>query len=370
MRFVRGRDHTSPGCHAILAHILRLLFLPVSGHRGSGEFARALAIASEAKRRFPQAEIHFVLSREAPYTANVPFAKTVLPYSATFHPKEVAQLMREFRPDLAIFDNAGRTSQLRAARAVGAKIVFVSSRERQRRRAFRIRWMRLIDEHWIAWPERVAGPLTRFERLKLAMLGRPRVRYFDTLLPRDEDVPVAETLARYGVRPDEFVLLVPGGGTAHARMRVALRIIVRVAKHIADHGHPTLLVGIPADPYAEPLPSALRVLPALPFTELVALISSAKLVLVNGGDTLLQVLACRRASIAVPLAPDQVRRLKRVARAGLHVAVPLDADEIARRAMHLLDDEAARQRLIDMTTRLGVTNATASIQEALVKLLT
>jgi ADP-heptose:LPS heptosyltransferase len=348
---------------------LRLLFLPVSGRRGSGEYARALAIASETKRRFPKAEIRFVLSQEAPYTAHVPFATTVLPLSATFHPKEVKQLMHEFRPDLAIFDNAGRTSQLRAARSVGVKVVFVSSRERQRRRGFRVRWMRLIDEHWIAWPERVAGPLTRFERLKLAMLGGPRVRYFDTLLPRDEDVPVAEVLARHGVRPNEFVLLVPGGGTAHARMRAALRIIVHVARQIADRGHPTLLVGLPPDPGAEPLPGALRVLPALPFHELIALISQAKLVLVNGGDTLLQALACHRACIAVPLAPDQTRRLRRLARAGLQVAVPLDAQAIERRAMHLLDDGADRQRLIEATAALGVADAREDVQEALAMLL-
>ncbi|MGH8311222.1 MAG: hypothetical protein ACRETX_15675, partial [Steroidobacteraceae bacterium] len=105
------------------------------------------------KRRRPEADIRFVVSREAPYAESVPFHTTLLPSSPTFHPRQVAELMTEFKPGLVVLDNAGRTAQLHAARAVGARVVFVSSRERQRRRAFRVRWMRLIDEHWIALPE-------------------------------------------------------------------------------------------------------------------------------------------------------------------------------------------------------------------------
>ena len=90
--------------------------------------------------------------------------------------------MRRWRPSVAVFDNAGRTSQLRAAHALGARIVYISARARQRRKAFRLRWMRLIDEHWIAYPRFVAGELTVIERLKLKLLRRPAVRYLDVIL--------------------------------------------------------------------------------------------------------------------------------------------------------------------------------------------
>ena len=94
----------------------------------------------------------------------------------------VIGLIETWRPDVVIFDNAGRTAQLRAARRCGARVVYISARPRQRRKAFRLRWMRLIDEHWIANPEFLAGALGVLERLKLALLQRPTVRYLDVML--------------------------------------------------------------------------------------------------------------------------------------------------------------------------------------------
>ena len=35
-----------------------------------------------------------------------------------------------------------------------------AARSRQRRKAFRWRWMRLLDEHWIAYPQLIAGDLS------------------------------------------------------------------------------------------------------------------------------------------------------------------------------------------------------------------
>ena len=178
----------------------RLLFIPVSGPRGMGEYARAIAIATAAQQRWPQVHIRFALSRTAAYAAETPFQATFLPSSPTFHSREVAALLREFKPTLVLFDNAGRTSQLRAAVAGGARTVFISSRPKQRRRAFRLRWMRLLDEHWIAYPQFIAGPLGALERLKLLALGRPLVRFLDTVLPLTDAALAQSVSARFGVR--------------------------------------------------------------------------------------------------------------------------------------------------------------------------
>ena len=52
---------------------LRLLFIPVSGPRGMGEYARAIAIATAVAQRWPNVEIRFALSRRAAYAAETPF---------------------------------------------------------------------------------------------------------------------------------------------------------------------------------------------------------------------------------------------------------------------------------------------------------
>ena len=242
----------------------RLLFIPVSAQQGAGEYARAREIALAVSNRLPHAQIHFVLSKAAPYAASVPFSTTWLPSSATFHPQRVAKLIREYLPTLVIFDNAGRTAQLKAAHEVGARIVFVSSRPRQRRKAFRLHWMQLIDEHWIAYPEFVAGSLSWFERLKLALPNRPVVRFMDTVMPETDLSESESVVKRFGLQRDHYVLVVPGGGTGHPGAENAPQVMAEAAQRLAMRGHPTILVG--KSTLTASSPPLLRHAPSLPMS--------------------------------------------------------------------------------------------------------
>ncbi len=311
----------------------RILFLPVSGPRGMGEYARALALATAVARRCPQMEIHFAVSREAPYAGDTPFPRTLLPSSPTFHSRAVADLIASFRPTLVVFDNAGRTAQLRAAVKHGARVIFVSSRTRQRRKAFRVRWMCMIDEHWIAYPQFIAGAPHLLERLKLKWLGRPTVRYLDAVLPPPDAKLAARMMSSFGITPGHYVLVVPGGGTAHPGAENAPQIVARAAHELAQEGIPTVLVGV-ASPARSP---RLHTAPRMPMAQLAELIRGAHLVISNGGDTLLQAIACRRSCVAVPIAGDQAHRIEQCERAGLARGARLDANEIAKSAIEALE---------------------------------
>jgi hypothetical protein len=302
-----------------------------------GEYARCLTIATALARRAPGLEMHFALSREAPYAAATPFPTTLLPSSATFHTREVRALIRELEPRLVLFDNAGRTAQLRAAHAAGARLVYVSSRPRQRRKAFRLQWMRLIDEHWIAYPRFIAGALSPLERLKHRALKRPAIRFIDTLLPASDPARSSECLARFALEAGGYVLIVPGGGSGHPGAENAPAIVASAARSIARRGVATLLVGAGAAAADGEPPATLRVAPRLPPAELVELIRSARLVVCNGGDTLLQVLACAVPCVAVPIAHDQAHRIDCCVRAGLAVRAELDARAIEGAACAVLE---------------------------------
>lgn len=344
----------------------RVLFVPVSGPHGMGEYARALAIARAAAERWPGLRAHFALSRAAPYAAGCPFPSTWFERSPTFHPREVAALIAELRPSVVVFDNAGRTAQLQAAHDAGARVVYVSSRVRQRRRGFRLRWMRHLDEHWMAWPEFIAGGLGPLERLKLRALGRPRVRYLDTLLPpRVDPAPI---LRRFGVEPGGFVLVVPGGGTAHKGARSAPEIALDGARRIALRGHPTVIVGVGPE-VAGGEAEGLRRSPRIPMDELCELIRAARLVVSNGGDTLLQAISLGRPCVAVPIADDQPRRIAACVREGLAVVAPLEAGAIERAALALLDDAPRRGALEARLARHAMPNGLDTALEALGELL-
>jgi hypothetical protein len=338
---------------------MRVLFVPVSAPRGFGEYARAREIARAVQCRWPDAELHFALSAQASYAAQCPFPVTLLPGSATLHTAQVLALLGAFKPDIVIFDNAGRTGQIRAAHAGGARVVYISSRRRQRGKAFRLRWMRLLSEHWIAYPRFIAGDLSAWERLKLGFLGRPRVRFLDTVLPVGSEEP--------GPVPDlrDFVLVVPGGGTAHPGARAAPRIISDAATALAAKGVCTVLVGA-LDGIGST--ASLTRLPLLPQPQLVALLRRARVVVSNGGDTLLQALACGCACVAVPIAHDQAARIARCSALGLIRAAPLAPTAVVDAVAALYDDERERLSLIARGHAMRMEDAMPRILEWLAAL--
>jgi hypothetical protein len=319
------------------------LFVPVSGPFGMGEFARCAAIARAVRQRWPAARVHFVLSREAPYAAGAPFPVTLVPSSATFHSAAVVDLIKSLSPQVVVFDNAGRTAQLRAAHRSGARVVYISARRRQRRKAFRIRWMRLIDEHWVAYPEFIAGGLTFIERLKRRVLRRPTVRFLDVIFSRTQTP--AKGLPQAAEARGDFVLVVPGGGTGHPGAENASGEFLAAAHALAAAGIAVRYVGPGATTRSETAPPNFEALGILPQTELADEMRHARLLVVNGGSTLLQGLACGAACIAVPIAHDQRRRIRRCVAAGAAVEAALAAPEIAARAQALLGDESSRAAL-------------------------
>jgi glycosyltransferase involved in cell wall biosynthesis len=361
-----------------------------------GEYARSLAIARAASRRWQGAAIHFVLSREAPYAAGAPFPNTLLASSPTFHSAAVVELLETWRPDVVIFDNAGRSAQLRAARRLGARVVYISARRRQRRKAFRWRWMRLIDEHWIAYPQFIAGSLGFFERLKLRMAGRPRVRYLDVIMSRADPEQCGAVLARAGCGAGTFVLVVPGGGTGHPGADEAVAGFMAAARTLAARGVPTVYVGPGGSGAGGELNAGAEVdigadvnagadvdaragaidagrywhpLGPLPQAELAQLMRSARLIVANGGSTLLQAIACGAACIAVPIAKDQFERTRRCVAAGVAVAAARDAAGIVSAVDRLLQNEPQRAALAGRAAGLGLADGVEVAIQALAGLL-
>jgi hypothetical protein len=311
----------------------RVLFVPVSGPSGMGEFARARGLAEAVAARWPQVEMHFLLHRDAPYAAACRFPTTLLPASPTLCDTEVIDAIHAFKPGVVVFDNAGRTAALKAARAAGAKVIYVSSRGRQRYKAFRLRWMRLLDDHWISYPPSIAGALSGFERLKQRVAGRPQLRFLDAVVaPPDE----AAATALLPTMPAPDLVIVPGGGSAFHDSAMTPAQFARWGEALAAHGHRVVFVAGPSFTGEVAVSERLQLLRGVGGGALMALLRRSRLVLVNGGDTLLQALALGRPCVAVPIAGDQAARIARcVAAGGVEAPAP---DAVVARCAALLGE--------------------------------
>jgi spore coat polysaccharide biosynthesis predicted glycosyltransferase SpsG len=112
--------------------------------------------------------------------------------------------------------------------------------------------------------------------------------------------------------------------------------------------------------------AALKMVPRLPLSELAALMRHARVVVANGGSTMLQAIACRAPCIAVSIANDQAKRVRQCADAGLVVAASLNADHIVGVAAALINDKPARAALVRHAASLhladGLSVALASLE--------
>jgi glycosyltransferase involved in cell wall biosynthesis len=348
---------------------MRFLFSPVSGPGGSGELMRCLIIARQLRRAAPDADIRFLVSRRAVFREAVDFPIIDTDASPTNSTPQVLAAIDGFRPHVMVFDNSGRTAQLKAARQADARLVFSSRAPKLRWKAFRIKWMRLLDEHWIVFPTFVTGDRTWIEALKLRFFPDYTVRQFDTLFTPSDPAARMAWLDGHGLSPGNYVVFVPGGRAEGQKLADPADLFIDAARRFVDRTACTSVVltgrtGVPDSAG----PGPLRLMPRIGPEEVQHLLAEATLVVSNGGTTLVHALAHGRAIVTVPLAGDQDRRIRRAARLGIVVSAPRDAEQIATEAAALLQDPARRAAMAARIAGLGFANGVDEAVSALLGL--
>jgi predicted glycosyltransferase len=201
------------------------------------------------------------------------------------------------------------------------------------------------------------------------------VRYLDVILSRGDAAQHGAILARAGCVAGTFVLVVPGGGTGHPGADDAVKQFETAARALAARGVATIYVGPVVAAGAAGAVSAAAIdavqeanwhpLGPLPQADLAELMRAARLIVANGGSTLLQAIACGNACVAIPIAKDQAERTRRCVAAGVAVAATLDAAGIVTVADGLLRNELERAALAERAARLGLADGVELAARAL-----
>lgn len=348
----------------------RLLFVPASGAQGAGEYYRCVAIARTALARWPGAQIRFIVNSQARYADSSPFPTVLVQGSPTYNNAAVNRAISEFEPQVVTFDSAGRVAQFAHARRSGAATVYVSSRFKTRWKGFRLRRMRLMDQHWLAWPRFVEGDLTPWERFKLRLMGRPEIVFLDPVHERTDATRAAALRRRLGIGEEPYLLFSAGGG-GYARSGVpAPEIFARAAIEVQRAaGIKAVWVKGPNYDGTAFDAAGLVALGALRSDEMIDVLAGARVAIVNGGSLLLQALALRVPAIAAPIAGDQPARIAACERQGIAVGASLDSTALAERTLALLGDAARLEQLRARTSELNLGNGSEQAVDAIARLL-
>jgi UDP:flavonoid glycosyltransferase YjiC (YdhE family) len=111
--------------------------------------------------------------------------------------------------------------------------------------------------------------------------------------------------------------------------------------------------------------SRLTLLPRVEPGEVQHLLAEAAFVVSNGGTTMIHTLAHARPIIAVPLASDQDRRIRRAVRLQIAETAPRQPEAIAAAAVALLRDAERCDAMTRRIAELGIANGVAEAVVAL-----
>ncbi|MCH1919602.1 hypothetical protein L9G15_09175 [Shewanella sp. A3A] len=345
----------------------RILFIPVSSAEGIGEYMRSLIIAHAAKQRWPELDIHFILSRKAPYAHDCPFNTHLVDSSPTKETAKVNQIIQELNPSVVIFDASGRKSQLACARAVGAKVVFISQHRKKRARGMKIGRAKLTDLHLVVQPEFAIEPLSWLERLKCHCFNISRPLHVGMVFTPPEPATTALLLEKFQLAKDNYVLVNAGSGAHFIGDRLATDVFAEQATMLAQQGVKIVLVVGRNYPEEAPVHPNMVTIPSLNNDEFIALLANARAALLSGGGTMLQAIALHIPTLAFAVAKDQHERVAACANAGVIEAVT-SIETIAPTLLKICSD-AHNQKQRALLTKLDVRNGLEGIIRELEEIL-
>lgn len=318
----------------------RLLFIPVSSPEGIGEYMRSLQLAQTLKSDYQDAlDIHFILNKHTAYAKHCPFTTTLLSQSPTKEVEAVCELIEQYQPDVVLFDCAGRAEQMKAAKKVGAKVVFISQHAKKRAKGLKLNRNKLIDMHWVVQPDYCIAPLTWYEKLKLSYFSLAYPYNVGPFTAFASEQQKLNTLSNYNLKENEFFIVNAGSGGHTVNGVNCADIYFQAGLVIAKQtGLKGVVVFGPNYTKSLPKTDELICLPSQEGTEFLALLSQAKIALLSAGDTLLQAIALQTPTIACAISKDQSDRVARCAATGVVKQADLDILDITQKVQELLTE--------------------------------
>lgn len=318
----------------------RLLFIPVSSPQGIGEYMRSLLLAQSLKAELlDDINIHFVLNKHTVYAKFCPFETTLLDHSATKELDSVCDVIKQFKPDVVVFDCAGRAGHMKAAKKAGAKVVFISQHAKKRAKGLKLNRINLIDTHWVVQPDYCIEPLNWWERKKLDVFSLARPCNVGPFIHFASDLQKQQVLEQYNLEHRKYFIVNAGSGghvlggenCADTFFEAALEITKRTnLKGIVVFG----------SNYNKPLPKSdkLICLQSMQNADFLALISQAKVAFLSAGDTLLQAISVHTPAVACAVSKDQNTRLKHCVKTGVVLKANFEVADIVNKVEQVVKE--------------------------------
>ncbi|MDO6637353.1 glycosyltransferase family 1 protein [Pseudoalteromonas carrageenovora] len=316
----------------------RLLFIPVSSPQGIGEYMRSLLLAQSLQNECSNTlDIHFILNKHTAYAKSCPFNTTLLEHSPTKELDKVCQFITEYKPDVVIFDCAGRAAHMKAAKKVGAKVVFISQHAKKRAKGLKLNRINLIDSHWVVQPDYCIEPLSWAEKTKIDMFSLAMPKNVGPYIAFSSKQQTQQVLDTYKLDKKDYFIVSAGSGGHLLNGENCADVFFAAAEQISSKTGLKGIVVFGAN-YNKTLPISSTVisLTSLDNSEFLSLLEQAKFALLSAGDTLLQAIAVNTPAVACAISKDQNERLTSCESTGVVLKARFDKNDIINKVEALL----------------------------------
>jgi len=332
-----------------------VLFIPVSSPSGIGEYMRSLIIAKALQRRWPNINIHFILNEQVSYFNDCPFTVHGTENSPTKDVEVVNRIIKQVNPGLVIFDASGRAKQFKRAKAIGARVAFISQHNKKRSRGLKLNRLLHTDIHWVAQPDYCIKPISYWQQVKLAFFNKPAPKNIGPVFELSSMENQTTLLKRFGLVKEHYFIFNAGSGGHLVAGQLAADIYYQAAQTFFRKSKIPCIV-IFGDNYPNKLPDCDEVMSikSIDNKDFISLVSAAQACVISAGDTLLQCIALQKLCIAAPVSPDQPARLKLCLKEQLVLGTEPTVEGLVQQAEIIINKP---QRYIDNMSKQTTVNA-------------
>lgn len=339
-----------------------ILFIPVSSPSGIGEYMRSIVIADALQAQWPNCQISFILNEQVSYLKQCPYKVYTCQDTPTKDVKTVNNIIKAVTPELVIFDASGRASQFRQAKAVGAKVAFISQHKKKRNRGLKLNRLFYTDIHWVVQPNFIMTQLSLFQRVKLKLFNKKAPENIGPVFQSPALDRQKALLEKYNLTDSDYILFNAGSGGHKVNGTLATDIYYQAAQSIQRLTTLKCVVVFGSN-YPNELPqnSQQIVIKSIDNQDFISLISTAKACVISAGDTLLQCIALKTLSVAAAISPDQPARLQRCHQENLVIAAKPTLASLVEHINLLIEDETLAKSMAQIPSGNGLNTIVSDI---------
>jgi|GEM_PF-5299599 len=290
---------------------MKVLFIPSSGTKGSGETLNAFQIFAFLKKKYPSLESKIFLHELSPFIESSPISVITAINTPTRCDDKVIPLIEQFKPNITFFLGAGSKKQIKISKCIGSINIFISFSENLRNRGLRLGRIQHIDLHIVDQYHFLLENLTFLEKIKTYVWEKAKPKYWGPIFNLPTESDIQKTLSKYNLKSSEFILVSVGSGAECDLNGENYSTLIFNSLKNAGLKYP--IIQSFGKAYPNDLPKSTEKHFCMNYfepSEFICLMKTAKLIVTNGGGSLLQAISLNKTSLTCPMVDDQFKRVK------------------------------------------------------------